>query len=532
LALLAAGGLTGLSSCCTMRPFATPLIAGDVPAVGTPLKPTVRKSNGAPRLSIDVHAHFFNGSDVPVKGYLAGPVAHDMSPPLRALVEALAPLADALAGLAPTADAEYKDLLHRFGAGGTARAAPSGSALSLDAVVDDRRTLSKKFYQLVKGTDFEKQYNAIKNAQSAESRALLRPHEQSLLNEDSLLQAVNAGSVATDRAMWLPNQHRLVDSQPYADGVLAFVGHMLSPRWHNLRDYADAYSSSPDAFGIDHAVGALVDFDGWLDYPPRSAPDDQVKLHRLLSRLSGGYMLPLVGYNPWTDVRTDGEALKRVRDAITGGDFVGVKIYPPNGYYPYGNITRPGSPSLGPSFAELDRVLGNLWDLCADLNVPVMAHTNHSSGKDTQFDQLGGPAGWRALLARFDGRRTPRVNLGHFGGDSGDNTWTQEFADLMMTPDGSEIFADAGYWSDFRCRDTTVAACTASKARVSAALQRQGVNKRLMYGSDWFMLSRERDWARYPFDVAEAIRGQPIAADDFFGLNALRCFPSAGFQVT
>lgn len=526
LGLLAAGSLVGISGCCSMRPFATPLIAGDVPTVGSPLKPTVRKSSGAPKLCIDAHTHFFNGTDVPVKGYLAGPVAHDMPPPLRALLEALAPLADALAGLAPTASDEYRDLLQRFG-----KSSSGVSALSIDAVANERRTLSKNFYQIVRGTDFERQYNAIKSAQRPETKSLLAAHEQNPLNGDSLLQAMNAGGTTNDKKLLSFTQRRAVAAEPYADGVLAFVGHMLSPRWHNLRDYADAYSSGPDAFGIDYALDALVDFDGWLDCPPRSAPDDQVKLHQLLSSLSGGYMRPLVAYNPWTDVRTSGEALKRVRDAVTNRGFVGVKIYPPNGFYAYGNVSRTGAPTIGPSFAELDRVLGNLWDLCAELNVPVMAHTNDSSGKDSQFDQLGGPAGWRALLARFDGKSSPRVNLGHFGGDSGANTWTQEFADLMTRPNGSQIYADTGYWSELRCRDADAASCKDAKTRLATALQRPGVNKRLMYGTDWFMLSRERDWADYPFEIAAAMQGQQLAVADFFGLNASRCFPSAGLMA-
>ena len=57
------------------------------------------------------------------------------------------------------------------------------------------------------------------------------------------------------------------------------------------------------------------------------------------------------------------------------------------------------------------------------------------------------------------------------------------------------------------------------------AVAKLGVSKRVMYGSDWLMLSRERGWAMYPHDIALASKGI-LAADDLFGLNAQRCFGS------
>ena len=51
-------------------------------------------------------------------------------------------------------------------------------------------------------------------------------------------------------------------------GVLEFIGHMLFPRWMNLRLYQRAFSTDPDALGVDVALGALVDFDHWLGCRP------------------------------------------------------------------------------------------------------------------------------------------------------------------------------------------------------------------------------------------------------------------------
>jgi len=527
LQVLAAGGMVGLTGCCSIRPFATPAIVGDVAVVGTPLKLTIRKSLQAPKLCIDAHAHFFNGTDVPVRGYLAGPIAHDLDEPLRSLARSLAPLADALVEIAPTAAEEFRDLSARFSAMSVTGNASSMDPFSKSSRVDDRGKRSEDFYRIVRGSEFEAQYNALKRAQRPDVKSLLPPGESSLLGPSSLLDAANASGVSSRAKALTVDQQRIINSVPYADGILAFVNHMLSPRWHNLLDYAEAYSAAEGAFGVDHALGSLVDFDGWLDCPPRSAQDDQVKLHQLLSMASGGYLRPLVAYNPWSDIRNNGDSLRRVKQAITERGFIGVKIYPPNGFYPYGNTSRKGSPSIGPSFRDLDRVLEALWDTCISLNVPVTAHTNNSSGKDDDFDLLGGPGGWHALLARYKDRGAPLVNLGHFGGAGGGTSWTTDFADMMASKDGEKVYGDVGFWDALRCRDGEAPACGTAKLRLGAALQKSGVNQRVMYGTDWFMLSTQRDWADYPYELLASIKDLPIAPDDFFGRNAQRCFASA-----
>lgn len=528
LQVLAAGGMAGLTGCCSMRPFATPAIAGDVAPVGTLLKPTIRKSPLAPKLCIDAHTHFFNGTDVPVKGYLAGPIAHDLDEPLRSLVRSLAPLADALVEIAPTAAEEFRDLSARFSGASVTGKAAATDPFFRSVRVDDRAKRSEDFYRIVRGSEFEAQYNALKRAQRSDVKSLLSSSESNLLGPSSLLDAANASGVPSrDKALSL-DQQRIVNSVPYADGILAFVNHMLSPRWHNLLDYAEAYSAAEGAFGIDHVLGSLVDFDGWLDCPPRSAQDDQVKLHQMLSMASGGYLRPLVAYNPWSDIRSNGASLERVKRAITELGFIGVKIYPPNGFYPYRNTSRKGSPTVGPSFRDLDRVLETLWDTCISLNVPVMAHTNNSSGKDDDFDLLGGPSGWHALLARYKDRGAPLVNLGHFGGAGGGTSWTADFADMMASKGGEKVYGDVGFWDALRCRDGEAPACGTAKLRLGAALKKPGVNKRIMYGTDWLMLSTQRDWADYPYELLASIKHLPIAPEDFFGLNAQRCFSTAG----
>src|SRR5262249_47083980 len=145
--------------------------------------------------------------------------------------------------------------------------------------------------------------------------------------------------------------------------------------------------------------------------------------------------------------------LRLVEDAIKAG-CVAVKIYPPNGFQPWGNPHAP-SERGAPSGDDINKALQKLWLKCQDVGVPVIAHAGPSMGKDSAHDNLAGPDGWRALLeANFwTGAQAPGASLGHFGGDSDDggNVWTRKFADLMGMPRGQRIYADLAYWDQLQC---------------------------------------------------------------------------------
>jgi hypothetical protein len=132
----------------------------------------------------------------------------------------------------------------------------------------------------------------------------------------------------------------------------------------------------------------------------------------------------------------------------------------------------------------------------------------------------------------WTGDEAPRVSLGHFGGDSdaGGNDWTQGFADLMAKPRGRHLYADLAYWSDLECAAQDEDNCKSAEARLSAVLtksvgQDQLIADRIMYGSDWLMLSREKNWPAYAQELHAAVRD--IAApyvERILGGNARWCF--------
>jgi hypothetical protein len=293
------------------------------------------------------------------------------------------------------------------------------------------------------------------------------------------------------------------------------------------------FTLDPDSFGTQMVLGALVDFDYWLDCPPTSAQDDQVRVHQRLFELTGGYLRPVVAYNPWTDINQDGAGLRRVISAYEQGDFVAVKIYPPTGFRPAGNATIPATTKKSrPVLKDLDDTLKRFFAECAARKIPVMAHTAHSNGRDAAHDEFGGPAGWNALL--IDAIRTapaPIINLGHFGGGRGSN-WTQEFAQLMAGKPDVALYGDLGYWEELMCPKSPDDVCEGARHRLKEAIDvsipgSSNVSARTMFATDWLMLSQVKQWPDYPAKMLESL--ETIANDDqianIFGLNAIKCFP-------
>jgi hypothetical protein len=489
---------------------------------------------GAISKKIDVHAHFINASDVPVTGFILGPIMHASEWWEKILLAFLVPFADPLARIAPTAEEELKKLtvLSRQYVG-----------LSIDSIAENLHVERKKhieaqsqqFYDLVKGTGFETEYNRLP-ASSDRIKGLAQIPK---LQEDSLAIAVAAAESPLDaESQKEVAKINVPDGTPYKEGTLAFIGYMLCYRWSNLRSYQIAFSEDKNSIGINHVLSALVDFDYWLDGgKPRSSHESQMRLHARLSELSNGYMRPIISYNPLRDIMERDGALKLVRTAITDKKFVGIKIYPPNGYYPWGNTAlNPRDSNAG----EIDKRLEKLWQFSDEAEVPVMAHTNETMGSDEAHDRFGKPKGWEQLTLEYKTKlnlkKPPRVNLGHFGGSGFDdkkNDWTAEFAALMQKPGGTNIFGDLGYWDDLQCGMVDPAKCDRARKRLENALRsRQNgavgntpVTDRVMYGTDWLMLSRSPHWANYPHALYEAIKKIPNSGvDNIFGPNAMRCF--------
>ena len=456
-----------------------------------------------PRNSIDVHAHFFNASDASVIGYFTHSMLH-ASPRLQRFAVRMQGVLEALISIAPSARQELDSLQDLY----TQKMAPELMDAALDMrEFSRRRRIAREIARVMResgmskefGTGFstDKGFEAVPRDEE-EIRALLDPDG---MNENKAM-ALSGFNVA---------------------GMFRFMGCMLQERWMTLRAYRRGHGRR----GISAVFGALVDFDYFYNDPARSPLADQVKLHSLLVRQSEGFMLPLMAYNPWADIKTRGARLELLTDAVKHHGFIGAKIYPPVGFLPYGNTKAPDGLDPG----DLNRTLKAFFVRCSDLGIPVMAHANSTQGRDDDADYNSAPAGWRALIDEMaKDSKVPVLNLGHFGGHGGEgesgvsNDWPVRFAELMRSQGGQGIYGDLGNWSALRDCRRRGSDCAPLSRLADARKMYPELNSRLMYGSDYFMMIKDVDWKRWPEDIAAAMNGTGFDASKLFHENAMRCF--------
>ena len=542
LSILSSAPLGATAACCgrsypqpvgQVLPFGTALPGNLAPA---PAQGAALDATGP---VIDVHAHFFNASDVPVRGFLEECLGHRAPESAQVLLRALARIADRLARLAPTAAEEIKELPSLVRTGPSAAIAPNAAAARLPA---ERQATAERLADAIRGSEFEREYRAMHRL-SGPSAGVTRGRSGPLSVNEILDVLSRAENPATPGAQATVSLDVRSPEAIEADGTLAFLTYMLSRRWVNLQSYMTVFTTAEHAFGIDKVLGALVDFDYWLDCPPLSSQDDQVRLHQRLYELyscdvngqPNPYFHPVVAYNPWTDIKQGGAGLKRVVTACTKGNFVAVKIYPPTGFRPFGNATIPADTRKArPNLKDLDTTLRHFFETCADKRIPVLAHTAFSNGRDNDHDDFGGPKGWKALLAEYaSASKAQVVDFGHFGGAQHES-WTQEFAELMRDQPRMLLYGDLGYWEELMCMGSSEeAACTSARERLRRAMDTaipgaETVLDRVMFATDWLMLSRVDKWAQYPRRVYDTLRGIPGMDDarlaKVFGGNATKCF--------
>lgn len=525
---------TIVAGCSTSNP---PFLAG----------PEVRAAWAKPQRYFDAHTHFFNARDVPVAGFLSKSVAHSIkNAKIRELVTSLAPIAEALSKLAPTPKIEFDELCS---AASLKAQSLQEANDALDREIEQRRdqTAEELYSEIMRRSD---RIPALVNDATSDAKARgsnsLR-NQATTFSKDFVVEALRDGGAPRDRdtnelvpqrISELSTEEALVAS---IKGALQFVGFMLAPRHHNLRTYIKRNAQHSPNLPLSGCFGAMVDFNYWLDCPAKASHmEDQVRLHEQLALLSRGFMLPLVGYNPWVDIKEPKASLDLVERAVKKHGCVGVKIYPPMGFHPFNNAGMHIETSeKRPDLLELDRMLAGLYELCDSLGVPVMAHANESNGRDAAHDVLGGVDGWKALDVG-DGSvkaniQSLFVNAGHFGGAQAhpDGDWSDEFVRLMRVSRRLNVFADLGYWNELLVGDPETGLTASDVAKklqreLSTSLPGGGsVADRVMFGSDWHMLSKEPGWETYANGVAKVIRDMdPSGAftSKIFGGNALACY--------
>jgi predicted TIM-barrel fold metal-dependent hydrolase len=316
--------------------------------------------------------------------------------------------------------------------------------------------------------------------------------------------------------------------------------------------------------GVALFTPAMIDMDYWLGVGGeaesgvsdigtgafslrQSSPAQQVELMEMIQRLYPGQCHGFASFCPWRQVddtyhnalvgegskRRRKTALEIVEDAILNRGLVGVKLYPPMGFLPFGNADIPpgGFPDsvAKTPYAEefghhLDAALLALYEFCAANDVPIMAHTAPSngagvfkdaSGKEMGFEARAHPGGWERVLAQ-PGLEGLKLNLAHFSGSPDadlTNEWRASTGKLMDAY--QSVYTDLSYFPEMlmdnitgsgqHCREAAQILEPIRKGFLSGEAGEKRA-QRMLYGSDWSMLSKEYYYADYLPVVAHMYR--------------------------
>ena len=504
--LLGLSGLGLVSGCCATAKHITE--AGAALSAGLLAEDPAAFNNAALGIpAIDAHTHFFNASDMQAAGYLSGPIANEGPESLRSLIDILHPVVELMARkFAPSAYKEfhYLESMDRELSG----LSRTDRLERLDqSIIERKNEIANELFKRLQRTNFPETF------QSSMQNGRFLIQGETRFSEQSVRAALDYGL----------SQNNLFNStaafegpdEDHPAGLLAFVGNLFHYRIENIRIYQKAYTTGAGSVRVAAACMAMDDFDYWLDgcdHPP-SRLHEQMLLTEKLAKVSNGFILPLMAYNPWSDLQSGGESLALVEQAISRHGFVGVKLYPPICYLPMGDGDTPLK-SGWPTQEKLQPVLTELYKLCLDLDVPVMAHANFSKGAELVCDDRSSPANWTNLV-ETPGFERLRINAGHFGGNhkppSAGEQWSKDFVGVMKK--APHFFADIGFWDALAAGNSDVV------NKLTGLMQSdigngQRAAERILFGTDWFMTARLKNWPDYAGNVHQQLKSAGTTAAD------------------
>ncbi len=277
---------------------------------------------------------------------------------------------------------------------------------------------------------------------------------------------------------------------------------------------------------------AIVDFSKWLEDEDQLSIEEQVDvMARIACRRDGPRVHGFVGFDPLRQAlydhhqrkSTDEDPMAVVRRAIevarildgtltkTTGGFVGVKLYPPMGFRAIDNkhlsddrFNEPAylrSPDMGLGSEigrKLDAALSKLYTWCSANNVPIMAHTSHSFGPNSDYEDRADPIFWANVLKQ-DAFPRLRINLAHFGHFNKavqyarpesyvDKCWEWTIGKIIASSTEAYVYADISSLGEILKTGPSrklVGCMKAFKEHFPNS------DERLLYGTDWSMIAQE-----------------------------------------
>lgn len=512
-----------------------------------------------PNLSVDIHAHLFNGADLPVAGFLEQVVFREADNPViarrRGSVTRL--IAQVWTLTAKSARREYAELLafavlperdpteqrlfdeHCLAIGIAAFAEEVARPTIARSDVDRSEDI-----QLLRDLSLLVRPSTIRNAISG------------TFGPEPLTDVVDAeGIAAAIYGRIRPGDVTFGAAQPDLPPdlndsllqVLEWAGLLTRDRTGLLAEIKRLYGKPEHVNGISVFSPSLVDFNLWFVADEiRNQGDNMEEQIDLMSQLALKEPdVLLMNFAPFCPLRAALAAergqdwLAVMQDAVNNKGFAGVKLYPPMGYLPWGNDparlygAKEGRRVRG---SAINTQLRRLYDWCASEMVPIKSHANNSVDAQLCSGLLAAPENWGEVMERYPNMR---VNLAHFGGFEEDfaptnscprppETFEKQAATLIGRtragqPRYPNLYVDIGYWTEVTGDNKPVRDPFITKLNELLGVA-PNLGDQMLYGSDWLMIAQDRNANAYLADVRDALSVSAVAPqmDRIMGSNALR----------
>jgi predicted TIM-barrel fold metal-dependent hydrolase len=477
------------------------------------------------KVFIDVHCHVFNGSDLPVEGFIEKVKLNADEIAWRNIGKPGVDLLCEWLKSAPDGEKETKLLRKKLGLADAdnedGEVSDNQFDLELRDLIDKRKNS--------KDDDERELYSSL--AAEAGIEPLNAAHVKGFLGRfwgsvKKMTKKLFKWNSVKKVAKWLLNA-------PGEIGRLFRWGRLLKKyRYEIVEKIVKMYGR--DNGCVDLFTPSLVDFEFWVKERPRTSQPHQVEVMSYISRLYPGVIHPFFGYDPWRESESPDTAdgsLRMLQNAVLSQGFIGAKLYPPMGFsaahnssHDFSGVTNEPSEEFG---TKLDTALDALFDWCSrkENDVPIMAHCANSNYLRKDYGLRAHPDYWGYALDKFGDLR---VNLGHFGGvkklDTSDEKkekmeWLWKIGSLMQEHSG--VYADLGHFSGILDRD--------KRKEMFDLLEHffgkyDEAPKRVMYATDWHMLEKVDNREDYFEQFSEEYfkRFGKEMTNDFLGGNAAR----------
>lgn len=365
------------------------------------------------------------------------------------------------------------------------------------------------------------------------------------------------------RVIGLPAEEAAEDVGESMDRIpnLGYVWQFAKAFTNRPRGIVDELTDSYQNDQVDLFVPLMTDYENWLSGEPvwyawrtsgHHEDESRVEFKKKVIEESRGRIHLFAPFCPLRAAAGDvGTEVQKVADLVRHDGFLGVKLYPIMGYYPWDNEHRAPEEWIPQEFRDagvtwqlVDAALAELYNVCAAEGIPITVHCSPQGARGPHGpdpadktenpkklfgpDNHSHPYHWEQVLTHYGDLR---LNLAHMAGDHFQNVvgmvvdhesweghavydWAYAITGLMK--ESNHVYADRS------CQVPPT-----DPQELSAYTQRHvhvfglspTVPQRMMHGSDWHLVllytGEHRDVLRRFKDLLPQ-----EYHDGFFGTNA------------